>query len=179
MGPPPSRPPGKTPIALVESGPVAGVTGAALIGRVIDDPNIIALDIGGTTAKCSLIENGEVKITTDYRLEANSRSQGYPVKVPVVDIVEIGAGGGSIAWFDAGGALRVGPISAGADPGPACYGRGGSEPTITDALLIAGVLDPDYFLGGQLAVDIDSGPRGLRTDRATARSLDRRGRGAE
>jgi N-methylhydantoinase A len=144
----------KTPISLVESGPVAGVTGAALIGRVIDDGNIIALDIGGTTAKCSLIENGEVKITTDYRLEANSRSSGYPVKVPVVDIVEIGAGGGSIAWFDDGGALRVGPISAGADPGPACYGRGGSEPTITDALLIAGILNPDYFLGGHLPVDI-------------------------
>jgi N-methylhydantoinase A len=145
----------QTPIALVESGPVAGVTGAALIGRVIDDVNIIALDIGGTTAKCSLIENGEVKITTDYRLEANARSSGYPVKVPVVDIVEIGAGGGSIAWFDDGGALRVGPLSAGADPGPACYGRGGSEPTITDALLITGVLDPDYFLGGHLRVDID------------------------
>jgi N-methylhydantoinase A len=144
----------KTPISLVESGPVAGVTGAALIGRIIDDCNIIALDIGGTTAKCSLIENGEVKITTDYRLEANSRSSGYPVKVPVVDIVEIGAGGGSIAWFDDGGALRVGPISAGADPGPACYGRGGSEPTITDALLIAGILNPDYFLGGHLPVDI-------------------------
>ncbi len=145
----------KTPIALVESGPVAGVTGAVLIGHVIDDPNIIALDIGGTTAKCSLIENGEVKITTDYRLEATPRSSGYPVKVPVVDIVEIGAGGGSIAWFDDGGALRVGPISAGADPGPACYGRGGTEPTITDALLIVGILDPDYFLGGHLQVDVD------------------------
>ena len=145
----------KTPIALVESGPVAGVTGALLIGRDIGDANIIALDIGGTTAKCSLIENGEFKITTDYRLEANSRSSGYPVKVPVVDIVEIGAGGGSIAWFDDGGALRVGPISAGADPGPACYGGGGSEPTITDALLITGILDPDYFLGGRLLVDIE------------------------
>src|SRR5215213_1475154 len=144
----------KTPISLVESGPVAGVTGAALIGRVIDDGNIIALDIGGTTAKCSLIENGEVKITTDYRLEANSRSSGYPVKVPVVDIVEIGAGGGSIAWFDEGGALRVGPISAGADPGPAAYGKGGTQPTVTDAMLIAGVLDPATFLGGRLPIDI-------------------------
>src|SRR5215217_8647654 len=145
----------KTPIALVESGPVAGVTGAVLIGHVIDDANIIALDIGGTTAKCSLIENGEVKITTDYRLEATPRSSGYPVKVPVVDIIEIGAGGGSIAWFDDGGALRVGPLSAGADPGPACYGRGGSEPTITDALLIAGVLDPATFLGGRVHVEVD------------------------
>jgi N-methylhydantoinase A len=94
----------RTPIALVESGPVAGVTGAALIGQVIADPNVIALDVGGTTAKCSLIDNGEVKITTDYRLEAGPRSPGYPVKTPVVDIVEIGAGGGSIAWFDTGGA---------------------------------------------------------------------------
>ncbi len=145
----------ETPIALVESGPVAGVTGAAMIGQTIADPNLIALDIGGTTAKCSLIENGEVKITTDYRLEASPRSPGYPVKTPVVDIVEIGAGGGSIAWFDAGGALRVGPLSAGADPGPACYGRGGVKPTVTDALLITGVLDPDYFLGGRLRVDVD------------------------
>lgn len=143
------------PIAMVESGPVAGVTGAALIGQIIADPNIISLDIGGTTAKCSLIEGGEVKITTDYRLEATPRSSGYPLKVPVVDIVEIGAGGGSIAWFDAGGALRVGPRSAGADPGPACYGRGGLEPTVTDALLITGLLDPHYFLGGQLQVDVD------------------------
>lgn len=145
----------RTPINLVESGPVAGITGAALIGRMIGDDNIISLDIGGTTAKCSLIEGGEVRITTDYRMEASPRSSGYPLKTPVVDIVEIGAGGGSIAWFDAGGALRVGPLSAGADPGPACYGRGGTEPTVTDALLITGVLDPDYFLGGQLAVDVE------------------------
>lgn len=145
----------RTPINLVESGPVAGITGAALIGQMLGDGNIISLDIGGTTAKCSLIEGGEVRITTDYRLEASPRSSGYPLKVPVVDIVEIGAGGGSIAWFDAGGALRVGPLSAGADPGPACYGRGGTEPTVTDALLITGVLDPGYFLGGQLAVDVE------------------------
>ena len=99
------------------------------------------------------------------------------MKVPVVDIVEIGAGGGSIAWFDDGGALRVGPLSAGADPGPACYGRGGSEPTVTDALLITGVLDPDYFLGGHLRVDVELARRGLRADRAAARGLDRRGGG--
>jgi N-methylhydantoinase A len=145
----------QTPIALVESGPVAGVTAAAELGKALGDENVIALDIGGTTAKCSLIEEGEPKITTDYRMEASPRSSGYPLKVPVVDIVEIGSGGGSIAWFDAGGALRVGPLSAGADPGPACYGRGGEQPTVTDALLITGVLDPDYFLGGQLQVDPD------------------------
>ncbi len=144
----------RQPILLVESGPVAGVTGAALIGDLLGEPNVIALDIGGTTAKCSLIEGGEVKITTDYRLERTPRSPGYPVKVPVVDIVEIGAGGGSIAWFDEGGALRVGPMSAGADPGPACYGRGGIEPTVTDAMLLTGALDPRYVLGGKLSVDV-------------------------
>ena len=142
------------PIQLVESGPAAGIIGAALIGAQLDEPNIISLDIGGTTAKCSLIEHGEVKISGDYRLEWTPLSPGYPVRVPVVDIVEIGAGGGSIAWFDDGGALKVGPISAGADPGPAAYGRGGTRPTVTDAMLITGVLDPATFLGGRLSIDV-------------------------
>jgi len=144
----------KQPIQLVESGPAAGIIGAALVGERIGEPNVISLDIGGTTAKCSLIEGGEVKISADYRLERTIVSPGYPVQVPVVDIVEIGAGGGSIAWFDEGGALKVGPVSAGAEPGPACYGRGGTAPTVTDAMLIAGVLDPTTFLGGQLPLDI-------------------------
>ena len=143
------------PIQLVESGPAAGIIGAALIGAQLDEPNIISLDIGGTTAKCSLIEHGEVKISGDYRLEWTPLSPGYPVRVPVVDIVEIGAGGGSIAWFDDGGALKVGPISAGADPGPAAYGRGGTRPTVTDAMLITGVLDPATFLGGRLHIDVE------------------------
>lgn len=145
----------RQPIQLVESGPAAGIIGAALTGTQIGEPNIISLDIGGTTAKCSLIEGGEVKISGDYRLEWSPLSPGYPIKVPVVDIVEIGAGGGSIAWFDDGGALRVGPISAGADPGPAAYGKGGTQPTVTDAMLIAGVIDPASFLGGRLTVDIE------------------------
>ena len=143
------------PITLLESGPAAGVNGAALIGRLCNEPNVIYLDIGGTTAKCSTIEDGEPKITTDYRLEATRIRYGYPVRVPVIDIVEIGAGGGSIAWFDEGGTLCVGPRSAGADPGPACYGRGGSEPTVTDAKLITGVLNPANFAGGRLSLDID------------------------
>ncbi len=143
------------PITLLESGPAAGVNGAALIGRLCNEPNVIYLDIGGTTAKCSTIEDGEPKITTDYRLEATRIRYGYPVRVPVIDIVEIGAGGGSIAWFDEGGTLCVGPRSAGADPGPACYGRGGSEPTVTDAKLITGVLNPANFAGGRLLLDID------------------------
>jgi N-methylhydantoinase A len=145
----------RQPIQLVESGPAGGIIGAALVGEQIGEPNVISLDVGGTTAKCSLIESGEVKIAGDYRLEWTPLSPGYPVRIPVVDIVEIGAGGGSIAWFDEGGALRVGPRSAGADPGPACYGRGGMEPTVTDAMLIAGVLNPASFLGGRLAVDLD------------------------
>ncbi len=143
------------PIHLVESGPVGGVIGAAALGKVIDEPNLITIDIGGTTAKCSLIENGDYKITTEYRIERDDRSAGYPIKAPVVDIVEIGAGGGSIAWIDAGGALKIGPRSAGASPGPASYGLGGTEPTVTDANLIAGRINPDYFLGGELKLDVE------------------------
>ncbi|MGI9255098.1 MAG: hydantoinase/oxoprolinase family protein [Thermomicrobiales bacterium] len=141
------------PIQLIESGPVAGITGAALMGEVIGEENLIALDIGGTTAKCALIEGGEVPVTTEYKLEWSPLWPGYPVKAPVVDIVEIGAGGGSIVHFDAGGALRIGPISAGADPGPACYGRGGAQPTVTDALVVSGLLDAERFLGGRLKAD--------------------------
>ena len=142
----------RLPIYLIESGPVAGVMGAAAIGQAIGEPNVISFDVGGTTAKCSLIEGGEPKTTTEYRLEWTPLTCGYPVKTPVVDIVEIGAGGGSIAWFDEGEVLRVGPKSAGADPGPACYGQGGEAPTVTDAKLVAGVINPDYFLGGNLTV---------------------------
>ena len=142
------------PITLLESGPAAGVNGAALIGRLCGEPDVIYLDIGGTTAKCSTIEDGTPTVTTDYRLEATRIRYGYPVRVPVVDIVEIGAGGGSIAWFDEAGALCVGPRSAGADPGPACYARGGTEPTVTDAKLITGVLNPANFAGGRLSLDV-------------------------
>ena len=140
----------EAPIHLVESGPVGGVIGAAAIGRLIGEPNLITLDIGGTTAK-SLARRARRR-AADAATTASSarrRSPGYPIKVPVVDIVEIGAGGGSIAWIDAAGALKVGPRSAGADPGPACYGRGGTEPTVTDANVIAGRINPDYFLGGR------------------------------
>ncbi len=143
----------RAPIYLVESGPAAGIVGAARIGELIGEPNIISLDIGGTTAKCALVQGGVVPTTTEYKIEWRPDFAGYPVLVPVVDIVEIGAGGGSIAWVDDGGALRVGPRSAGAVPGPACYGKGGESPTVTDAKLLAGVLDPAYVLGGRLHVD--------------------------
>jgi N-methylhydantoinase A len=142
----------RRPISLVESGPAAGIIGAARIAEQIGERDAIYLDIGGTTAKCSLILGGNPGTTTEYRIEWSPTFAGYPIMVPVVDIVEIGAGGGSIAWVDDGGALRVGPKSAGADPGPACYGRGGDSPTVTDAKLLAGVLDPDYVLGGRLRV---------------------------
>ena len=121
---------------------MGGVTGAARIGERIGEPNLISLDIGGTTAKCSLVEDATVPTTTEYRIEWRPDWAGYPMKVPVVDIVEIGAGGGSIAWVDAGGSIVVGPQSAGADPGPAGYGRGGTEPTVTDANLVAGRIAP-------------------------------------
>jgi len=151
----------QAPIQLVESGPVAGVYGAAMLGQQLGIGNIIALDIGGTTAKCSLIDAGEVKVSTDYKIEWARDFAGYPIKVPVVDIVEIGAGGGSIGWFDAAGALHVGPRSAGADPGPVCYGRGNPEPTVTDANLVAGRIDPDYFLGGEIQLDVKAARRAL------------------
>ncbi|CEG23877.1 Acetophenone carboxylase gamma subunit [Planococcus massiliensis] len=135
----------KTPINMVESGPVAGIYGAAYLGEIIGEKNVIAFDIGGTTAKCSLISNGEVKVSTDYYIEKDDLNAGYPIKSPVVDIVEIGNGGGSIAWIDEGGSLKVGPHSAGAVPGPVAYGQGGTEPTTTDANLLTGRLSPENF----------------------------------
>jgi N-methylhydantoinase A len=145
----------RTPINLVESGPVGGVIGAAAIGELIGEENLITLDIGGTTAKASLVERGTLRLTGDYHIERTPSFAGYPIKVPVVDIVEIGAGGGSIAWIDPAGALKVGPRSAGAEPGPACYGQGGAEPTLTDANLLAGRINPDYFLGGTIPLDLE------------------------
>ncbi len=110
----------------------------------------------------SLIERGRLKTTTDYYLERTGVWAGYPLKIPVVDIVEVGAGGGSIAWIDEGGALNVGPRSAGADPGPACYGLGGAEPTVTDANLLTGRLNPRYFLGGRMRLDVAQAEASIR-----------------
>jgi N-methylhydantoinase A len=135
----------EAPINMVESGPVAGVYGSAILGQIIGESNLIAFDVGGTTAKCSLIDNGEVKVTTEYRIGRTDNYAGYPIMAPVVDIVEIGNGGGSIAWIDEAGSLRVGPQSAGAVPGPVAYGIGGTEPTTTDACLLTGRLSPSNF----------------------------------
>jgi len=151
----------ETPITLIESGPVGGVIGAKTIADLIGVKNVISLDIGGTTAKTSAVSGGEVKITTDYHLEKTPRFAGYPVKAPVVDIIEIGAGGGSIAWIDDVGVLKVGPQSAGSVPGPACYGLGGARPTLTDANVVAGRIDPEAFLGGQFRLHVDRARQAL------------------
>jgi N-methylhydantoinase A len=149
------------PITMVESGPASGFWGAAELGRLIGEPNVLALDIGGTTAKCSLIEGGHVKVISDYWIERSRLSAGYPIMVPVVDLVEIGNGGGSIAWVDDFGKLHVGPRSAGAVPGPAAYGRGGTAATTTDANLELGRINRDYFCGGDIEADMAAAGRAL------------------
>jgi N-methylhydantoinase A len=152
----------RVPINTVESGPVAGVIGAAVIGKLVGEENVISFDVGGTTAKTSLVEKGTPRITTEYKIEWRRDYAGYPILAPTIDIVEIGAGGGSIAWVDNAGALKVGPVSAGADPGPACYGRGGSEPTVTDANVLAGRINPDYFLGGEIRLNPENTRRAMK-----------------
>lgn len=151
----------KIPITMVESGPASGFWGAAELGKQIGEANILALDIGGTTAKCSLIENGQISIMTDYWIERDRTSAGYPIMVPVVDLVEIGNGGGSIAWVDDFKKLHVGPQSAGALPGPAAYGKGGNEATSTDANLWLGRINKDYFCGGAVAADMQAAEKSL------------------
>ncbi|MCT2398806.1 hydantoinase/oxoprolinase family protein [Novosphingobium mangrovi (ex Huang et al. 2023)] len=161
------------PITMVESGPASGIYAAAYLGRKIGEPNLIVLDIGGTTAKCTLIEEGQIKVSTDYYIERDGKSPGYPVQTPVSEIVEIGNGGGSIAWVDVGGKLHVGPQSAGARPGPAAYGRGGTRPTTTDANLLLGRIDPESFVGGEVEPDWEA------VDAAFAPLCDQLGRSKE
>lgn len=151
----------QTPITMVESGPASGFWGAAELGRIIGERDVLALDIGGTTAKCSLITDGHVNIKTDYWIERHGKSAGYPIMVPVVDLVEIGNGGGSIAWVDDFQKLHVGPKSAGAVPGPAAYGRGGESATTTDANLALGRINKDYFCGGSVVADMAALGRAL------------------
>lgn len=151
------------PVAMLESGPAAGVASAAYFANLAGFPNAISFDMGGTTAKAGLVLNGRPSVLPEF--EAGSRhgtgagvvrGSGYPILTPVVDLVEISSGGGSQAWVDAGGLLRVGPHSAGADPGPACYGRGGELPTVTDANLMLGRLNADNFLGGRMRLDTEA-----------------------
>jgi len=138
---------------MMESGPVGGIIASAKVGVALGYPNVISFDMGGTTAKSSLVRDGETTMSEGYYV--GGYANGDPVMLPVVDVVEVGAGGGSIAWIDEVGALKVGPRSAGADPGPICYGLGGEEPTITDANVILGRIGADDFLGGEMPLDYD------------------------
>ena len=162
---------GERPAFAVGSGPAAGVAGAARLGRAMAEENLIVFDMGGTTAKASLVEGGRLSLTTEYEfrdgISTSSRfikAGGYMLKVPAIDVAEVGAGAGSIAAIDAGGLLRVGPESAGAAPGPACYGRGGERPTVTDANVALGYLNPEYLAGGELRLDAALGRRAIERD---------------
>ncbi|MER3543637.1 MAG: hypothetical protein C4311_03285 [Chloroflexota bacterium] len=144
-------------VNLVNSGPAGGTQAAALIGRLTGDRQIISVDMGGTSFDIGLIDGGAPRVTSEGEFE------GYPVKIPVLDVHAIGAGGGSIAWLDVGGALNVGPLSARSMPGPACYGLGGEQPTVTDANLVLGRLNPDYSLGGEMRLYPELAQRAIET----------------
>ena len=149
----------RLPVNSVESGPAAGVIAAQLVGAQLGETNLISFDMGGTTAKASLIRDGQIEVTADYEVGGTGSQNrwvtgsGHPIRVPVIDLAEVSAGGGSIAWIDPAGSLRVGPHSAGAEPGPVCYGQGGDQPTVTDANLVLGYLDAHSLLGGDLPID--------------------------
>jgi len=155
------------PAAFIESGPAAGAVGVAHLSKVLGYPNLLGVDIGGTTAKASTVINGELTITSEYEVGGRVhmgrriKGSGYPLRYPFVDLAEISGGGGTVIWRDKGGALRVGPRSAESEPGPACYGRGGMEPTITDALLTLGRI-PDSLAGGEVKLSIELAVRALR-----------------
>lgn len=142
-------------VQMVNSGPAGGVVASSYVGRLVGDMQLVSVDMGGTSFDIGLVDRGQPRVDSEGEFE------GYPVKIPLVDVHAIGAGGGSIAWIDRGGALNVGPRSAGADPGPACYGLGGEEPTVTDANLILGRLNPNYFLGGEMALQPDLARRAI------------------
>ena len=144
------------PVRIVESGPAAGALAAAHAGQRAGRPNLLSFDMGGTTAKACLIENGRPFVTAELevdRVYRFKRGSGLPIQAPAIEMIEIGAGGGSIARVDQFGLVKVGPDSAGAQPGPACYGQGGTRPTVTDADLVLGYLEPQFFLGGRMKLD--------------------------
>lgn len=160
----------RSPVRMMESGPVAGVIGAAALAEPLGLPRLISFDMGGTTAKTSLVKDGEVDISPGYHI--GGYATGHPMSLPVVNIVEVGSGGGSIAWVDAAGALKVGPRSAGASPGPACYGLGGDRPTVTDANLVLGRLGAGRFLGGEMRLDGAAAEAAIREHVAEPLGLD-------
>jgi N-methylhydantoinase A len=152
------------PVRLCESGPAAGALSAAFSGRAAGCPDLLAFDMGGTTAKACLVEGGVPLLAREHevaRVYRFAKESGLPLRVPVIDLIEVGAGGGSIARVDRFGLPKVGPDSAGAEPGPACYGRGGGLPTVTDADLLLGYLDPGFFLGGEMPLDVEAARRAV------------------
>jgi N-methylhydantoinase A len=149
----------RVPIRLVESGPAAGALAAARMARELGEPRLLSFDMGGTTAKACVIDGGEPLLAREFevaRADRFKKGSGLPIRVPCLELIEIGAGGGSLARVDRMGLLKVGPDSAGADPGPACYAQGGKVPTVTDADLLLGYLDPNFFLGGRMRLDVDA-----------------------
>jgi len=163
------------PVRLVESGPAAGALAAAAHGRLLGEADLLSFDMGGTTAKACLILGGEPLIAPEFEVDRKYRfkkGSGLPVKVPVIEMIEIGAGGGSIARLDALSRLQVGPQSAGAEPGPASYGRGGTAPTVTDADLVLGYLDASFFLGGTMALDLEAAREAIAAQVARPLALD-------
>ncbi|MGC9050536.1 hydantoinase/oxoprolinase family protein [Pyrobaculum sp.] len=156
----------RKPVHLIESGPAGGVVAAAEFAKILGLPRVISFDMGGTTAKAGTVVNSEPSITTEYEVGGEAhhgrlvKGSGYPVRFPFIDLAEVSAGGGTIIWRDEGGALRVGPVSAGAEPGPVCYGRGGAEPTITDANVVLGRVA--QLLGGEMKLDADAAYKSFR-----------------
>jgi N-methylhydantoinase A len=151
------------PVHTIESGPAAGAVGCTSLAAALGIERLIPFDMGGTTAKCAIVEHGLVQTTDEYQVD------GRPLRIPVIDIREVSAGGGTIAWMDTGGALALGPRSAGAEPGPACYGLGGAEPTVTDANVVLGRIDGSRFLGGTMPLDAPAAARAI--DATLARPL--------
>jgi N-methylhydantoinase A len=162
------------PVRLLESGPAAGALAAARHAIQTGHPDLVSFDMGGTTAKISVIEQGQPLIAHEFEVDRRYRfkkGSGLPVRIPVIEMIEIGTGGGSIARIDALGLLKTGPDSAGASPGPVCYGRGGAQATVTDANLVLGYLDPRYFLGGRMSLDVDAARASIETNIATPLGL--------
>lgn len=163
------------PVRLIESGPAAGAAAAAYIARRAGEPRVIAFDLGGTTAKMCIIDDGVPDIKHEFeagRIRRFKPGSGLPLKVTVVDLIEIGAGGGSIATIDTLGLMKVGPRSAGSMPGPVCYGRGGRDPTVTDADLLLGYLNPDFFLGGEMTLSLEAVRAAMENRLASALHID-------
>src|SRR5881396_572683 len=165
----------RLPVRLIESGPAAGALAAAQAAGQRREPKLLSFDMGGTTAKACVIDDGVPLVGREFevaRADRFKKGSGLPIRVPVIELIEIGAGGGSIARVDRMGLLKVGPDSAGADPGPACYSLGGRLPTVTDADLLLGYLDAEFFLGGRMRLDREAARRGVEEHVASPLGLD-------